>query len=137
MDFERICVPRETAERRTISPFDWIYFRGQQGTSHLVWKGSWEKRNGGSPRIYAGELGFQAERLAWDLFSSGFSRGFSAACKAVRLGQVITAGLKPRPFRNDCWCRRGRADAGFEANAFRSLPQWLKPITWPGNHGGG
>jgi hypothetical protein len=26
---------------------------------------AWKERGGGSPRIYAGELGFQAERLEW------------------------------------------------------------------------
>jgi hypothetical protein len=32
--------------------------------SRLVWNRGLEKGNGGSPRIHAGELGFQAERLA-------------------------------------------------------------------------
>jgi hypothetical protein len=41
------------------------------------------KLRGGSPRIHAGELGCQAERLRVGLSSSGFSsRGFEAGAKA-------------------------------------------------------
>ncbi len=32
--------------------------------------------NGGSLRIYAGELGFQAERLAWNFPSPALAAGF-------------------------------------------------------------
>jgi hypothetical protein len=35
-----------------------------------------KKRNGGSPRIHAGELGFQAERLAQDYFPPASAAGF-------------------------------------------------------------
>ncbi len=35
-----------------------------------------EKRNGGSPRIHAGELGFQAERLAQEFFPPASAAGF-------------------------------------------------------------
>jgi hypothetical protein len=32
--------------------------------------------NGGSPRIYAGEIGFQAERIAWNFPSPALAAGF-------------------------------------------------------------
>jgi hypothetical protein len=60
----------ETAEPLSIvrlggafTPFDWIYFRGHQEPRSLSGTAALKKRNGGSPRIHAGELGFQAERL--------------------------------------------------------------------------
>ncbi len=45
----------KVAESGETAPFDWIYLRGQEELRNLF---------GGSPRIHAGELGFQAERLA-------------------------------------------------------------------------
>ena len=45
--------------------------------SQLVWNRSWGRSaNGGSPRIHAGELGFQAERLAWKILPAALAAGF-------------------------------------------------------------
>jgi hypothetical protein len=60
---------------------------------------AWKERGGGSPRIYAGELGFQAEPARVALISSGFSRGVSES--SFPSGKRGTPGLKPDEWKYD------------------------------------
>jgi hypothetical protein len=59
---------------------------------------AWKKRNGGRPRIHAGELGFQDGRLAWDYspLASAAGHRFLLSC-GKGLAVFIDPSARDRP----------------------------------------
>jgi hypothetical protein len=60
---------------RLFTLFDWIYFRGQRGTSQLGWNRSFEKAQWWEPSHSCGGVRLSSRAAPVGLFSSGLSRG--------------------------------------------------------------